>query len=70
MQIVASEELHNLYSLPSIIAAIESRRTRKAGHVLRMIEMRNAYRTLVGKLKGIDHFEVLMMEAASTSETS
>jgi hypothetical protein len=30
------EELHNLYSLPSIIRMIKSRRMRWAGHVARM----------------------------------
>jgi hypothetical protein len=31
-----NEELHNLYSSPSIIKMIKSRRTRWAGHVARM----------------------------------
>jgi hypothetical protein len=31
-----NEELHNLYSSPSIIRMIESRRMRWAGHVARM----------------------------------
>jgi hypothetical protein len=43
-----NEELHNLYSSPSIIRMIESRRMRWAGHVARMGEKRNAYRILVG----------------------
>jgi hypothetical protein len=37
------EELHNLYSSPSIIGLIKSRRMRWAGHVARMGEKRNAY---------------------------
>jgi hypothetical protein len=37
------EELHNLYSSPSIIRIIKSRRMRWAGHVTRMGEKRNAY---------------------------
>jgi hypothetical protein len=41
-------ELHNLYSSPSIIRMIKSRRMRWAGHVARMGEKRNAYRILVG----------------------
>jgi hypothetical protein len=41
-------ELHNLYSSPSIIRMIKSRRTRWAGHVARMGEKRNAYRIFVG----------------------
>jgi hypothetical protein len=47
-----SEELHNLYSSPSIIRIIQSRRMRWAGHVARMGEKRNAYRLLVGKPEG------------------
>jgi hypothetical protein len=47
-----NEELHNLYSSPSIIRVIKSRRMRWAGHVARMGEKRNAYRILVGKPEG------------------
>jgi hypothetical protein len=47
-----NEELHNLYSSPNIIRLIKSRRMRWAGHVVRMGEMRNAYRILVGKSEG------------------
>jgi hypothetical protein len=37
-----NEELRDLYSSPSIIRIIESRRMRWAGNVVRMGEMRNA----------------------------
>jgi hypothetical protein len=47
-----NEELHNLYSSPSIIRIIKSRRMRWAVHVARMGEKRNAYRMLVGKPEG------------------
>jgi hypothetical protein len=47
-----NEELHNLYSSPSIIRIIESRRMRWAGHVARMGEKSNVYRLLVGKPEG------------------
>jgi hypothetical protein len=47
-----NEQLHNLYSLPSIIIMIKSRKMRWAGHVARMGAKRNAYRILVGKLEG------------------
>jgi hypothetical protein len=47
-----NEELHNLYSSPSIIRIIKSRKTRWAGHVARMGEKRNVYRLLVGKPEG------------------
>jgi hypothetical protein len=46
-----NEELHNLYSSPSIIRVIKSRRMRWAGHVARIRE-KNAYRILVGKPEG------------------
>jgi hypothetical protein len=41
-----------LYSSPSIIRIIKSRRMRWAGHVARMWESRNAYRLLVRKPEG------------------
>jgi hypothetical protein len=41
-----------LYSSPSIIRIIKSRRMRWAGHVTRMGEKRNAYRLLVVKPEG------------------
>jgi hypothetical protein len=47
-----NEELHNLYSSPSIIRITKSRRMRWAGHVAQMGEKRNGYRLLVGKPKG------------------
>jgi hypothetical protein len=47
-----NEELHNLYSSPSIIRVIKSRRTRSAWHAARMGAKMNAYRTLVGKPEG------------------
>jgi hypothetical protein len=46
------EELHDLYSSPSIIRIIKSRRLKWADHVQRMVEKRNVYRLLVGKLLG------------------
>jgi hypothetical protein len=49
---VHNEELHNLYSSPSIIRIIKSRRMRWAGHVARMREKRNVYRLLVRKPEG------------------
>jgi hypothetical protein len=47
-----NEELCVLYSSPSIIRIIKSRRMRWAGHVARMGEKRNVYRLLVGKREG------------------
>jgi hypothetical protein len=44
-----NEELHGLYSSPSIIRIIKWRRMRWAGHVARMWEKRITYRLLVGK---------------------
>jgi hypothetical protein len=46
------EELRDLYSSPSIIRIIKSRRMRWEGHVARIGEKRNAYRLLVGKPEG------------------
>jgi hypothetical protein len=46
-----NEKLRDLYSSPSIIRIIKSRRMRWAGHVARMVN-RNAYRLLVGKPEG------------------
>jgi hypothetical protein len=47
-----NEELHDLYSSPSIIRIIKARRMRWEGHVARMGEKRNAYRLFVGKAEG------------------
>jgi hypothetical protein len=47
-----NEKLRDLYSSPSIIRIIKSRRMRWAGHVARMEKKRNAYRLLVGKPDG------------------
>jgi hypothetical protein len=47
-----NEELHNLYSSPSIIRMIKSRGMSWAGHVARMGENRNAYSILVGMPEG------------------
>jgi hypothetical protein len=47
-----NEELHNLYSSPSVIRMIKSRRLRWAGNVARMGDKRNAPRIMVGKPEG------------------
>jgi hypothetical protein len=47
-----NEELHGLYSSPSIIRIIKLRRMRWVEHVARMVEKRNMYRLLVGKPEG------------------
>jgi hypothetical protein len=48
-----NEELHDLYSSPSIITIFKSRRRmRWAGHVARMWEKGNAYRLLVANPEG------------------
>jgi hypothetical protein len=44
-----NEELHGLYCSPSIVRVIKARRMRWAGHVLRMGEVRGAYKILVGR---------------------
>jgi hypothetical protein len=50
-----NEELRELYSLPSIIIIIKSRRMRWVGHVARMGENREACRLLVEKPEGKNH---------------
>jgi hypothetical protein len=45
-------ELQNLYTSPSIIRMIKSRRVRWIEHVARMAQKRNAYRILVGEPDG------------------
>jgi hypothetical protein len=47
-----NEELRNLYVSPNIIWVIKSRRMRWAGHVARIVEMRNACKFLVEKPEG------------------
>jgi hypothetical protein len=47
-----NEELHDLYTSPSIIRIIKPRRMRWAGHVTRLGEKRRAYSLLVGKTEG------------------
>jgi hypothetical protein len=42
-----NEELYALYSSPTIIRVIKSRRLKWVGHVARMGERRGAYRALV-----------------------
>jgi hypothetical protein len=46
-----NEKLHNLYSSPSIIRMIKSRRKRWTGHIARMGE-RGIHKVLVGKSEG------------------
>jgi hypothetical protein len=47
-----NEEPHDLYSSPSIIRIMKSKRMRWAGHVARMGEKKNVCRLLVGKSEG------------------
>jgi len=47
-----NEELNDVYSSPSVVRVIKSRRMIWAGHVARMGEERGAYRVLVGKPEG------------------
>jgi len=46
-----NEYLRNLCTSPNVIGMNKSRRMRW-GHVARMVQMRNAYNILVGKLEG------------------
>jgi len=47
-----NEELRDLYSLPTIVRVVKSRRMRWAGHVARMGEGRGVHRVPVGKPEG------------------
>jgi hypothetical protein len=47
-----NEELHGLYSSPSIVRLIKARRMRWAGYVAHMGEVRGAYNFLVGRPEG------------------
>jgi hypothetical protein len=47
-----NEELHDLYSSPSIIRIIKPRKMRSTEHVARMGEKRKAYRLLMGNPEG------------------
>jgi hypothetical protein len=47
-----NEELHDMYSSPSVITMIQSSSMRWAGHVERIGTKRISYRILVGKPEG------------------
>jgi hypothetical protein len=47
-----NKELYALYSSPNILRVIKFRRLRRAGHVARIGERRDAYRVLVVKPEG------------------
>jgi hypothetical protein len=47
-----NEELHDLYSSPSIITIMKARRMIWAAHAARMGDKRNAYRLFMGKPEG------------------
>jgi hypothetical protein len=51
-QQLCKDELHSLYSSPSIIRMIKLRRMRWTGHVAHVGVKGNAYRILVGKSEG------------------
>jgi hypothetical protein len=53
-----NEELHYLYSLPSIIKIITSRMMNWAGHAPNLREKKNTYRILVGKPEGKRTLEI------------
>jgi hypothetical protein len=47
-----NEKLNDLYSLPSIVRVVKSRKMRWAGHVAHMVEERGVHRVLVEKPEG------------------
>jgi hypothetical protein len=44
-----NEELHNLYASSNVLRVMKLRRMSRARHVVRVGEMRNAYKNLAGK---------------------
>jgi hypothetical protein len=61
-----NEELHGLYSSPSITRVIKARRMRSAGHVACMGEVRVHTTFWLGSLKGGDHKEDLGVDGRTT----
>jgi hypothetical protein len=61
-----NEELYKLYSSPSVIRIIKSRRMRWEGHVARTREKRNTYRILVEKPEGKRPLEGLDIDGRIT----
>jgi hypothetical protein len=61
-----NEELHGLYSSPSIIRVVKARRMRWAGHVAHLGEVRGAYNILVGKPEGRNHWEDIGVDGRIT----
>jgi len=51
-RILHKEELNDLYSSPTVVRVIKSRRMRWVGHVERMGERRGAYNVLMRRLQG------------------
>jgi hypothetical protein len=51
-RILRKEELNVLYSSPTIVRVIKSRRMRWMGHIVRMGESRGVYKVLVWKPEG------------------
>ena len=47
-----NEQLNDLYSSPSVVRVIKSKRMRWAGHVAYIVARRDLYRVLVGKPEG------------------
>jgi hypothetical protein len=62
-----NEKLHGLYSSPIIVRVIKARRMRWVGHVARMKEVRGAYKILVGRQDGRNHWEDLGVDGRTTS---
>jgi hypothetical protein len=50
------EGLHHLYSSPTIVRVIKSRRIRWAGHVAQMGDGRDVYRFWWGNMRERDHW--------------
>jgi hypothetical protein len=57
-----NEEFHNLYTSQYIVRVIKSRGKRWVGHVVRMGEIRNAYRLFGTKSEGKNQVEELYVD--------
>ena len=58
---IHNKELYDIYSSPSIMWVIKSRRMRCVAHVAHTEESRKAHKVLVGKLRERYHWEDLGM---------
>jgi hypothetical protein len=54
-----NEEFHDLYTSPNTVRILQSRRKRRADHVTRTVDKRNAYRVLMLEPARSDDMDVI-----------